>query len=221
MISYSTVWAAKAFASIIYGQPRNVLAFARFMLLNGHIAEKSLAALKTVPDERDLVAAAQGNPARFADLYELHFERVYAFVSRCASSRQEAEDLTSEVFQQALANIKKFEWRGVPFAAWLIRIAANAIADRWRRQARERGKPTPEESAIVTEPAQDTESRALLFRLVRGLPDDQRRVVLMRFAAEKKRWGNCPRAWAVRRGGAAAAIPGSCEIARGTGQQAG
>jgi RNA polymerase sigma-70 factor (ECF subfamily) len=155
------------------------------MLLNGHIAGRRLAALKTVPDERDLVAAAQGNPARFADLYELHFERVYAFVSRRASSRQEAEDLTSEVFQQALANIKKFEWRGVPFAAWLIRIAANAIADRWRRQARERGKPTPEESAIVTEPAQDTESRALLFRLVRGLPDDQRRVVLMRFAAEK------------------------------------
>jgi len=144
-----------------------------------------LAALKTVPDERALVAAAQGNPARFADLYELHFERVYAFVSRRASSRQETEDLTSEVFQQALANIKKFEWRGVPFAAWLIRIAANAIADRWRRQARERGKPTPEESATVTEPAQDTESRALLFRLVRGLPDDQRRVVLMRFAAEK------------------------------------
>lgn len=144
-----------------------------------------MAALKTVVDERSLVAAAQENPAVFADLYELHFERVYSFVVRRASSREEAEDLTSEVFQQALANIKKFEWRGIPFAAWLMRITANAIADRWRRQARERGKPAPEEVSFVKEPSNDTENRALLFRQVRALPEDQRRVIQMRFAEEK------------------------------------
>jgi RNA polymerase sigma-70 factor (ECF subfamily) len=155
------------------------------MLLNGHIAEISLAALKTVPDEQSLVVAAQENPAGFADLYELHFERVYAFIVRRASSRDVAEDLTSEVFQQALANIKRFEWRGVPFAAWLMRIAANAIADRWRRQARERGKAAPDEAAMAKEPSHDTESRALLFRTVRALPEDQRRVIQMRFAEEK------------------------------------
>jgi RNA polymerase sigma-70 factor, ECF subfamily len=155
------------------------------MLLNGHIAERSLAALKTVPNDQGLVAAAQENPERFADLYELHFERVYAFVLRRAHSREEAEDITSEVFRQALANIKRFEWRGVPFAAWLMRIAANAINDRWRRQARERGKPAPEEVSMEKEPSQGTESRAALFRLVRALPQDQRLVMQMRFAEEK------------------------------------
>lgn len=155
------------------------------MLLNGHLAERSLATLKSVADERSLIAAAQENPARFADLYELHFERVYAFLVRRASGREEAEDLASEVFQQALANIKKFEWRGIPFAAWLMRIAANAIADRWRRQARERGKPAPEEVSFAKEPSNDTENRALLFRQVRSLPEDQRRVIQMRFAEEK------------------------------------
>jgi RNA polymerase sigma-70 factor (ECF subfamily) len=92
-------------------------------------------------DERHLVEAAQRDPACFADLYERHFERVYAFVVRRVRDRSAAEDLTSEVFHQALANIRRFEWRGAPFGAWLLRIAANAIADRWQRMARERGTP--------------------------------------------------------------------------------
>src|ERR1700746_192656 len=68
-------------------------------------------------DERLLVEAAQKDPARFGDLYELHFELVYAFVSRRVGSRDLAEDLTSEVFHKALANLHRFEWRGVPFGA--------------------------------------------------------------------------------------------------------
>ena len=77
--------------------------------------------------------AAQKDPTRFAELYETNFERVYAFVVRRVSDRDAAEDLTSEVFHKALANLRRFEWRGVPFAAWLLRIAANAIADRAQR----------------------------------------------------------------------------------------
>ena len=49
-------------------------------------------------DERSLIEAAQADPARFVDLYERHFHRVYAYVSRRASSRDVAEDVTSEVF---------------------------------------------------------------------------------------------------------------------------
>lgn len=85
------------------------------------------------PDERQLIAAAQADPCRFAALYDLHFERVYAYVARRVGNRAEAEDVTAEVFQQALASLPRFEWRGAPFAAWLYRIAANAIADRWQR----------------------------------------------------------------------------------------
>src|SRR6476659_4156793 len=86
--------------------------------------------------ERLLIEAAQKNPARFAELYEENFDRVYAYISRRVRDRSEAEDLTSEVFHQALANLSRFEWRGVPFAAWLFRIAANAIIDRSKRASK-------------------------------------------------------------------------------------
>ena len=90
-------------------------------------------------DERTLIAAAQADPARFEELYDRHVQRVYGFVSRRVGNRAAAEDITSAVFEQALASLPKFEWRGVPFAAWLIRIAANALTDHWRRTARETG----------------------------------------------------------------------------------
>ena len=95
-------------------------------------------------DERSLIEAAQADPARFVDLYERHFHRVYAYVSRRASSRDVAEDVTSEVFEHALTNLRKFEWRGVPFLAWLFRIAANALTDRWRRASRDSYELPPE-----------------------------------------------------------------------------
>src|SRR2546421_5927343 len=94
--------------------------------------------------ERLLIEAAQKDPKRFAELYETNFERVYAFIIRRVQDRHEAEDLTSEVFQHALANLSKFEWRGVPFAVWLYRIASNAMADRWRRGSKQRPTPVTE-----------------------------------------------------------------------------
>src|SRR5262245_33117768 len=89
-------------------------------------------------DERLLIEAAQKEPRRFAELYELNFDRVYAWIARRVLDRHEAEDLTAEVFQHALANLHRFEWRGVPFAVWLYRIASNAMADRWKERSRER-----------------------------------------------------------------------------------
>ena len=137
-------------------------------------------------NERPLIEAAQKDPARFTALYEDNFERVYAFVARRVGDRADAEDLTSEVFQQALKNLRQFEWRGVPFAAWLYRIAGNAIADRSKRAARETGSPAsddpPRYGAIDVE---KIERSARLFRLVNALPAEQRRVIEMRFAEEK------------------------------------
>jgi len=147
--------------------------------------EKRLTAVKTEEHERKMVEAAQKDPGRFADLYEHNFERVYAFVARRVGSRDQAEDLTSEVFQQALANLRKFEWRGAPFAAWLYRIAANAIADRWRREARERSGLAEEDPTADSVDVEQVEYQAALFRMVRTLPTDQRRVIEMRFAEEK------------------------------------
>ena len=135
--------------------------------------------------ERRLVEAAQKDPGRFGELYENNFERVYAYIARRVGNREEAQDLTAEVFHQALANLARYEWRGLPFAAWLLRIASNAIADSWKSKAREQGNPSSDEPLSHDIDTEDVEQRAKLFRLVTTLPDDQRRVIEMRFAQEK------------------------------------
>ncbi len=140
-------------------------------------------ALNNEADERLLVEAAQRDPARFAELYTRNFHVVYAYVARRVASREEAEDVTSQVFHRALANLNRFEWRGAPFAAWLTRIAANTLADHWRLRARESGDPPGEELSDDSMP--DIERRAALFQLVERLPEDQRRVIVMRFVEQK------------------------------------
>ena len=143
-------------------------------------------ALKKEADERLLVEAAQKDPARFAELYELNFERVYAYIVRRVQDRTETEDLTAEVFHQALANIQRFEWRGIPFAAWLFRIAANLILDRWQQSGREIADDDVVEGAQVS-PAEieEVERRTTLFRLVDALPAEQKRVIVLRFVDQK------------------------------------
>lgn len=136
-----------------------------------------------IEDERLRIEAAQQDPRRFAELYEENFHRIYAYVARRADSRAEAEDVTSEVFHHALANLKRFEWRGVPFAAWLYRIAANVLSDRRQRSGRERGEHPPEEPGDAS--WKETEQRAWLFQLVDRLPLDQRRVIYLRFTGQK------------------------------------
>lgn len=140
----------------------------------------------TDSEERLLIEAAQQDPSRFAELYEQHFHRVYAYVARRVRERAEVQDLTAHVFQQALANLDKFKWRGAPFSSWLFRIAANAIAD----QARRRSLELEHNNNVVTETApaidlEQVERKARMFRAVEQLPEDQRRVVMMRFAGEK------------------------------------
>ena len=143
-------------------------------------------ALKKEADERLLIEAAQHDPARFADLYELNFERVYAYIVKRVRDRADTEDLTAEVFQQALANLKRFEWRGIPFAAWLYRIAANLISDRRQHSGREVADDSEIESAQASAgEIEEVERRATLFRLVETLPPEQKRVVILRFVQEK------------------------------------
>jgi RNA polymerase sigma-70 factor, ECF subfamily len=151
-----------------------------------------LKALKKEADERLLIEAAQKDPARFAELYENNFERVYAYIVRRVGNRAETEDLTSEVFHHALANLKRFEWRGIPFVAWLFRIAANLISDRWQRTGRERiregindEREQIESARVSPVEIEEVERRATLFRLVETSPVEQRRVVVLRFVELK------------------------------------
>jgi RNA polymerase sigma-70 factor (ECF subfamily) len=134
-------------------------------------------------DERLQVKAAQQDTARFAELYENNFERVYAYIARRVGNREEAQDLTADVFHQALANLPRFEWRGLPFVAWLLGIAANLLSDRWHQVARLREVVTEDLEQVGME--DDIEQRAVLYQLVETLPDDQRRVIIRRFVGQK------------------------------------
>lgn len=150
-------------------------------------------AQKTSPrgaDEQILVQAAQSDPAKFAALYELHFERVYYFLVSRVRDRATAEDLTSEVFHKALANLPMYEWRGAPFAAWLFRIASNALADQHKRASRQQSSSDdpPETSAPRDLSSHDwaaIDYHASLFRLVDQLPAAQRRVIHERFVEQR------------------------------------
>ena len=127
------------------------------------------------------MAAAQADPERFLDLYDRYFHRVWAYVIRRSRDRAEAEDITSEVFRRALENLDGYEWRGVPFFAWLQRIAANILADRWQKTGKESGDAPPETAS----PDVDLEQRAMLFQLVDRLPEAQRRVIELRYLEER------------------------------------
>lgn len=133
-------------------------------------------------DDRLRIEDAQRDPSRFGELYEENFYRVYAYIARRVRDRHQAEDLTAEVFCEALAGLSKFEWRGVPFAAWLLRIASRAVADHYRRSGRESGKPVEEPERLAP---QEIERHVILFQLVDRLPDAQARVIRLRFVEQK------------------------------------
>jgi RNA polymerase sigma-70 factor (ECF subfamily) len=141
-------------------------------------------------DDRLLIEAAQADPSKFDALYELNFERVYFFIVSRVHDRATAEDLTSEVFHKALANLPTYEWRGTPFAAWLFRIASNAIADQYKRANREQQADDetfdpPASANISPKEMEFVERHAFFFRLVEKLPEIQRRVVCERFIEER------------------------------------
>lgn len=130
-------------------------------------------------DERQLIEAARSDPARFGALYESHVDRVYAYIFARVRNRAEAQDLTSQVFHDALRHLGRYEWRGIPFGAWLFRIAAHAVADHCIDRSRHQSLP----SGNLKEPVEDppAERRALLAQLLAELPESQRRVLELRF----------------------------------------
>ena len=133
--------------------------------------------------EQQLVEAAQRDPRRFAELYDAYFDRIYAYAVMRVRDREAAQDITSEVFHQALKNLPKFEWRGMPFSAWLYRIASNAIVDRAAANARESGAEQVDCGDQDTG-IEEVEQRAAIHGLLRDLPDDQQRVIKMRFVED-------------------------------------
>ena len=141
--------------------------------------------MKTVErkdDDREGINIAQSGPLGFAELYEQNFGRIYAFLARRVGSRDHAEDLTAEVFHQALASIGSFRWQGAPFISWLYGIAANVLAAHWHKLGR---NPAQLEEDWDEGGSNEIEKKAILAELVESLMPDQRMVIVRRFIEQR------------------------------------
>jgi RNA polymerase sigma-70 factor, ECF subfamily len=82
--------------------------------------------------EAALVHRAASDPAAFGQLYDAYVDRVYRYAYRRLQHHADAEDLTAQTFRRALERLPQYEWRALPFGAWLFRIAHNLLVDRCR-----------------------------------------------------------------------------------------
>ncbi len=88
--------------------------------------------------EEFLIKSSQSDPEAFRPLYQKYFKRIFLFVLHRVGDKSVAADITSQVFLKALLHIKKFTFRGLPFSAWLFRIALNECNDYFRKNNRHR-----------------------------------------------------------------------------------
>jgi len=139
-------------------------------------------------EEESLVRRAQHRDQEaFAQLYEEHFDKIYRYVTLKIGNATEAEDMTQQVFLNALQSISSFKWRGIPFSAWLFRIAHNQVVDYFRSKKRT-AVPLDESLASNNNNPQSIVDQKLdieqLLLATKGLTDAQREVISLRFAGE-------------------------------------
>lgn len=151
-----------------------------------HINEEELL------EEKEWIAAAQKKPEAFDKLYDRYFERVFQFVFRRCDDESLAADLTSQTFFKALQNIKRYEYRGLPFSAWLYRIATNELNKHYRRNKSRMVFSLEEapmlkmmEQAAGTMPEEREEQLQQLLAFFRELPASDVMVLELRFFEEK------------------------------------
>ncbi len=140
-------------------------------------------------DEQSLVQRAQQHDEEaFAELYEKYFDKIYRYISLKIGNRVEAEDMTQQVFINALRSISSFKWRGLPFSAWLFRIAHNQMVDYLRKKTRQPISSLNESiTASGDNPQKVTEHKMSIEQLVlatKNLTPAQQEVIALRFAGE-------------------------------------
>ena len=140
------------------------------------------------PEEQDtLLRASQGDLDAFGILYEKYVERIFNYVYYRTGNVHDAEDLTARVFYRALHHIHTYTDRGLPFSAWLYRIAHNLVAN-WHRD-RSRHQEIPLSDAPIIhykgEPPEvammQNQERDALLRLIRHLPSERQHLLILKF----------------------------------------
>lgn len=147
----------------------------------------------TVPDapsERDLVDRARtGDRAAMGAIYDLYVTSIYRYVLAHVGSTSEAEDITEEVFLRVIEHIGRFEWRDVPFSAWVLRIARNQVISHHRRRgARPTNVSTDDFDVEDSRPGPEPQvEHALTMTEVqeacRRLPPLQQQIIALRFGS--------------------------------------
>lgn len=135
-----------------------------------------------------LVAKARaGDGQAFTQLYERYLDRVYRYVAYRVRGREEAEDVTSQVFLRALESLDSYRWRGLPFSAWLFRIAHNLVVDRVRQAKRREVIPLedtlPAAGLGVEEQAALNIKMSQVKEALDYLTEAQRQAVILRLVA--------------------------------------
>src|SRR5688500_8353052 len=124
-------------------------------------AATTRSAAPAAADVRKLVERGQaGDRDALEELYLLHFDRIYSYLHLSVGSRHDAEDLTTQTFVKMLEAIGRFQWRAVPFSAWLFRIAHNLAMDHFR--ASRRWQPEEELPDAVQGEESSAEEQALV-----------------------------------------------------------
>ena len=141
-------------------------------------------------DDKELVALAKADKAAFGELYQRYLGKIYSYVYYRTGNAHEAEDLTAKVFFRALGHIDNYVERGLPFQAWLYRIAHNLVANWHRDQGRRKiialddyvgHSPASEAPDRLTE---EREERNQLLEAARRLPEDRQQLLLLKFVEE-------------------------------------
>jgi RNA polymerase sigma-70 factor (ECF subfamily) len=137
----------------------------------------------------ELVELSKSDKDAFGEIYERYLDKIYKYVYYRVGNQHDAEDLTSRVFFRALAHVETYEDRGVPFQAWLYRIAHNLVANHHRDRGRR--KIIPLEDYITTSvfgsidgperAAEDAEDRERLLGAIRRLPEDRQQLLILKF----------------------------------------
>ncbi|MEM6345093.1 MAG: sigma-70 family RNA polymerase sigma factor [Bacteroidota bacterium] len=136
--------------------------------------------------EHLLVEAAKKQPRRFGVLYERYYEQIFLFVFKRVDQEESAADVTSQVFLKAMSNLKKYQFRGVPFSAWLYRIAINEV-NQYFREAKSKRAISMKSSDIadimdeVEELPKDDNIQQMLASLQLLRPDELQMIELRFF----------------------------------------
>lgn len=139
-------------------------------------------------DEEQLIRAAQqGDREAFARLYEANVERVYRYLLGRMGEPSDAEDVTAEVFIRAMQALSSYKPRGVPFVAWLFRIAHNQAVNHVKKKTRRREAPLLDTIIAPDDPAEMALRQVAseeVHRAMNHLTDLQREVLSLRFGGQ-------------------------------------